>query len=55
MNSIQVIQLDGHRNGPKRIAQRVAAEQSRVDSFNRHMIYALMPHRTAMWSGIVSH
>lgn len=46
---IAIIQLDGLRNGPRRIAQRVAAERDRVRSFNAHMIEAGMPHRAAMW------
>lgn len=50
---IEIVQLDGHRTGPKRIAERFAAERDRVASFNRHMVYALMPQRTAMWKGIV--
>lgn len=50
---IEIIQLDGYRTGPMRIAQRFAAERDRVESFNRHMIYAMMPQRTAMWKGII--
>lgn len=50
---MQIIQLDGYRTGNRKIAERVAAERARVESFNRHMVYAMMPHRTAMWKGIV--
>lgn len=50
--TIEIVQLDGCRTGPRRIAERVSAERARVESFNRHMIMALMPHRTAMWQGI---
>lgn len=32
---------------------RVAAERARVESLNRHMTYAMMSQRTAMWKGIV--
>lgn len=48
-----IIQLDGYRTGNRKIAERVAAERARVESFNRHMTYAMMSQRTAMWKGIV--
>lgn len=35
--------------GNYRIAMRFAAERARVESFNRHMRSAGMPHRTALW------
>jgi len=49
-----IIQLDGYRTGNRKIAERVAAERARVESFNRHMTMAMMPHRTAMWRGVLT-
>lgn len=46
---IEIIQLDGYRNGPRRIAHRVAAERDRVASFNAHMVESGKPHRATMW------
>lgn len=48
-----IINLEGQRTGPKRIAERFAAERDRVEGFNQHMTGAGMPLRTAMWKGIV--
>ena len=48
---IEIVQLDGYRNGPKRIAQRIAAERARVETFNRTMTDAGQLYRTAMRSG----
>ena len=48
--NVTVINLEGEPTGPQRIARRFAAERARVESFNRHMIYAMMPHRTELWN-----
>lgn len=45
----EIIQLDGYRTGPKRIADRVAMERDRVETFNRHMIDAGKLWRAKMW------
>jgi len=50
---IEIVQLDGYRTGPRRIAQRFAAERDRVESFNRTMSRAGMAPRTALWKGIL--
>jgi hypothetical protein len=52
---IAIINLETiNETGNRRIANRFAAERDRVESFNRHMVMAMMPHRTAPWKGIVA-
>lgn len=47
---IEIINLETiGQTGNKRIANRFAAERARVESFNRHMVIAAMPHRTTLW------
>lgn len=47
---IAVINLETlGETGNKRISHRFAAECARVESFNRHMVQAMAPWRTALW------
>lgn len=47
--STAIVMLDGYRTGPKRIAERFAAERERVASFNRNTAAAGLPYRTTLW------